>query len=115
MARATADQITGIYRELLGRDPDAGGAQHYSRYDPNFIRSDILKSTEYGQRQASIAQKTAADQAARDQAAAAETAKRQQLESEVGGLFGELGEQYKNMQNPVDIYNEALGQLGIND
>jgi uncharacterized membrane protein YgcG len=119
---ATATDITNLYHELLGRAPDASGMQHYSQgpyNDPNFIRSDLLNSGEYKQRVAQQqawkeqdAQKAAADTKAKEDAANAD---RTNTQTEVNGLFGELGTADNQLHSPVDVYNAALDSLGMAD
>lgn len=51
------DQLNQLYRDLLGRDPDQGGIDHYvGNYTYDFVKNDILNSAEYAQRQAAINQ-----------------------------------------------------------
>lgn len=51
---ANADEITAIYRELLGRDPDAGGLKFWddSGDSATNIRNKILNSAEYANKKA---------------------------------------------------------------
>jgi hypothetical protein len=44
-----------------------------------------------------------------------DAAYRQALQEQVGGLFGEAESTRKGMQNPLDIYTSALGELGLTD
>lgn len=43
---ATADEIKKAYRDILERDADAGGINHYMKYAIEFVRADLLKSQE---------------------------------------------------------------------
>ena len=51
---ANADEITAIYRQLLGRDPDAGGLKFWddSGDSATNIRNKILNSAEYANKKA---------------------------------------------------------------
>jgi hypothetical protein len=51
---ANAEEITAIYRELLGREPDAGGLKFWddSKESVTQIRNKILNSAEYANKKA---------------------------------------------------------------
>jgi hypothetical protein len=51
---AGVDEITALYREVLGRDPDAGGLDYWDKtgLGPAQIRQYLLGSSEYANRQA---------------------------------------------------------------
>lgn len=108
---ATSQQVTQLYKELLGRAPDSGGLQHYMGYsNPTAIRSSILGSTEYRNRSApqpAAAPKPAAPSASQQ----AET----KWLGEGNKLYGELGNFDKTAESPLDMYNKALEGLGIAD
>lgn len=44
---ATSQEITGLYQELLGRAPDAGGLANYMKGSTAYARNSILGSAEY--------------------------------------------------------------------
>jgi len=50
---ANADAIRQIYKDVLGREADAGGLAFYdqSKFSPEQIRADIMKSPEYREQQ----------------------------------------------------------------
>lgn len=49
---ASKEQISQIYRDVLGREADAGGLSFYdsSKFSPEQIKADIMKSPEYRER-----------------------------------------------------------------
>lgn len=52
----TLDQLNQLYHDLLGRDPDQGGIDHYvGHYTYDFVKNDILNSVEYKARQEALA------------------------------------------------------------
>lgn len=104
--------MTQLYQELLGRTPDAGGLQHYMGTSADYARSSINGSPE---RQAFLARSTSQPAAAAPAPADPDTAYRQALQDQVGGLFGEAETARKGMQNPLDIYTSALNELGLTD
>lgn len=57
---ANAEQVKVIYRAVLRREGDAGGVQHYTGQDANFIVQDMLNSQEHKNLDASIAAKDVA-------------------------------------------------------
>ena len=65
---ATPDQIRQAYKEILGRDADDGGLNHYQNYAIDFVRSDLASSQEYRDRQARLEAeaRAQAEQAARE-------------------------------------------------
>ena len=60
---ATDDQIRQAYREILEREVENEGLEHYRKYSIDFVRSDLASSAEYHNLQA---RKAAAAQAALD-------------------------------------------------
>lgn len=49
---ATVEQVKQVYREVLEREADQDGINHYVNYPIEFVRDDLLKSNEYEQLQA---------------------------------------------------------------
>lgn len=80
--KVTYDQLVGLYREILERDPDQSGIDHYvGKQTYDFVRNDLLNSTERSvlvNRKAAEAQ-TALDKAKKD---AEEQAKKDQERAE---------------------------------
>lgn len=117
---ATTQQVTAIYNELLGRNPDPTGMATYSKFgDLNAIRNSILGSTEYKQRSSApkptaapanpsqplfdfAAQQTAANQAMLD---------RQKSEQE--GLFNQYTTQLEGQEKLPVLYNRLTSEAGI--
>lgn len=65
----TLEQVTTLYNELLERQPDQGGIDHYvGHYTYDFVRNDIATSTEYVtlQNRKAEAQKAAVEAAKRE-------------------------------------------------
>lgn len=54
VVNATADEINQLYQELLGRTADDSGLTHYVQYTTDFVRQDLINSTEYREHQASL-------------------------------------------------------------
>jgi hypothetical protein len=104
---ATQSEVTQLYSDLLGRAPDAGGLQFYMGKSLDFARNDISNSPE---RQAYASKQSAAPAAVDPEATY-----RQGLQDQVGGLFNEAETSRRGMQNPVDVYNSTLNNLGITD
>lgn len=106
---ATSAEVTGIYKELLGRAPDTGGLNFYMNYgDAGAVRRDILASPER-QKYVSGQQKAA------PKPATAKPAAPPYWEQQAKSLYQSLGSFDKKAQNPLDMYNAALDQLGIAD
>lgn len=110
---ATRDYVTQQYRELLGRDPDAGGLAHYLGYsNPNAVRSSILGSAEYKSRSAPApATNPVIDFAAQqkresDALLAAQNAKQE-------GLFSNYKTTLQNQEALPAIYNRLQAEAGI--
>lgn len=80
------DQLTALYREILLRDPDVAGIQHYvGHFTYDFVRNDMLNSNEYKTIQANQAATAAAQaQAAAEAAAQAAQAAQQQPTAPAG-------------------------------
>lgn len=75
---ATADEIKKAYLEILERDADQSGLNHYSNYSIDFVRQDLLKSQEKRDLDArkATAAKEAAEKAQAEAARKAEEAKK---------------------------------------
>jgi hypothetical protein len=102
---ATAQQVTQLYNEILGRAPDAGGLSFYQGWsDVNKIRQDMLGSAEYRNR---VSQQQAAPAPAPTPSAP--------YQQQADRLFGELTNFDKTAKDPLSVYNDALAKLGIAD
>jgi hypothetical protein len=115
---ATAAQVTGLYQELLGRAPDAGGLSFYQGYaDPNAIRSSILGSTEYKNKTTAAAAPKANDNQALVDFSTKFNADQQALldrqKAEQGGLFDQYTGAINNQEKLPDLYSRLQGELGI--
>lgn len=55
---ATQQEVTSLYQQILGRDPDAGGLANYMQYGADIVRRELLNSAEYRNRVASGAYMT---------------------------------------------------------
>lgn len=117
---ASAQEVTSIYQELLGRAPDAGGLANYMRYgNTGSIRNSILGSTEYKNRAkaptpvaapaatSSPLQDFAAQQRAESQALLS----RQNAEQE--GLFSNYETIRRNQEALPTLYNRLQTEAGI--
>lgn len=80
---ATVDQIKQAYREILEREADQDGINHYQAYTIDFVRQDLANSGEKRTLDAMKAEaaRVAAEQAAAEAARQAEEARRQQDEA----------------------------------
>lgn len=109
---ATANEITGLYKELLGRAPDSGGLKHYMGTSAQYARSSISGSPE---RQAYVArqQKAPAKKPGAKKPAAKKAGFSWDNEAKAG--YRSLQSFDKSAQNPLDMYNSALDKLGISD
>lgn len=76
---ATDEQIRQAYREILEREADESGLSHYRNYQLDFVRQDLLKSTEY---KTLLANKAAQAKAAQEAQVKADALAKQQAEAE---------------------------------
>lgn len=104
--------ITAAYKELLGRNPDAGGLRTYtSRMKGGWsiaqVKADIKKSTEYKNRQLRLAA-----EAARLKAEAAAKAKAEAAKAEAERLEAEAqAQKEKQMAEVIQENNSLLKQI----
>ena len=115
---ASAAQVTGLYQELLGRAPDAGGLAHYQGYgDVNAIRSSILGSTEYNNKSTAPAAPAANvsqplfDFAAQKKSESDALIAKQNAQQE--GLFSNYETIRKNQEALPALYNRLQTEAGI--
>lgn len=114
---ATSQEITGLYQELLGRTPDAGGLAHYMRGSVATARNSISGSSE---RQRYLASRTAppapsanplqdfaAQERARSDTLLAAQNKRQE------GLFSNYRTTIGNQEALPAIYNRLQTEAGL--
>lgn len=52
---ATVDEVKQAYRDILGREADQAGIDHYTNYSIDFVRTDLTNSQEYRDHQAALA------------------------------------------------------------
>lgn len=80
----SADQIKQVYRDLLGREADQGGLNTYltSNFSLDRIRSEIMASPEYIERQKMLAAQEAARKAEEERKAAEKAAEEKRLAEE---------------------------------
>lgn len=113
----TLDQLKSLYNELLGRDPDQAGIDHYvGHYSVDFTRQDLLNS---GERRAYLAaQQAAADAAAQAAAQAAAEAQAKadaeaKAKAEADAKAAQDAEDAKNDQpQPGDVITPSDPQEG---
>lgn len=117
---ASAQEITGLYQELLGRAPDAGGLANYSKYGSiGAVRNSILGSAEYKSRSATPAPTVAPapasnpiiDFAARQKADSDALIAKQNKEQE--GLFTNYEKIRKGQEALPALYNRLQTEAGI--
>ncbi len=110
---ANQTQITQLYQELLGRAPDTGGLQHYSKYgDIGAVRSEILGSNEYKSRSAPApASNPLQDFATQQKQASDALLTRQKQEQE--GLFTNYEGIRKNQEALPALYNRLQSEAGV--
>lgn len=114
---ATTEQVTGLYQELLGRAPDAGGLAFYQKYaNPAAIRSSILGSAEYKNRSSTPTPAPASDTALTDFAAkqkAESNALLTRQNAEQESLFSNYENIRKNQEALPALYNRLQTEAGI--
>ena len=115
---ATVNQVNALYSELLGRAPDAGGLQHYLRYDPTKARSEILGSAEYAKLQTTSRQtaenarnQQLTDYANQQKAQQEGLLNKQKAEEE--GLFKNYENLRKSQEALPTLYNRLQNEAGI--
>ena len=116
---ATVNQVNALYSELLGgRTPDAGGLQHYLRYDPAKARSEILGSAEYAKLQTTSRQtaenarnQQLTDYANQQKAQQEGLLNKQKAEEE--GLFKNYENLRKSQEALPTLYNRLQNEAGI--
>ncbi|UOF78697.1 hypothetical protein [Caudoviricetes sp.] len=116
---ATQQYVIQQYRELLGRDPDAGGLKHYMGYsNPAEVRSSILGSAEYRNKQAPAPAAAAPnssqpliDYAAQMKKDSDALLARQKQEQE--GLFGQYETKLTGQEALPALYRRLQGEAGI--
>lgn len=81
VVRAADDQIRQAYRDILERDADQGGIDHYRAYSLDFVRSDLAGSEEYRKLQAAKAAQAQAEADARTKAENAALKAQQEAEA----------------------------------
>lgn len=122
---ATASQVTQLYKDLLGRAPDAGGLANYMKYgSTSAIKSSILGSAEYKSRATSSkpaaskpsstsSNKVLQSFADKQQAASNALLARQNKEQE--GLFSNYETIRNNQEALPTLYNRLQTEAGIPD
>lgn len=111
---ASAAQINSIYQQLLGRDADPGGMKHYSKYDTNFIYSDIMASTEragYVKNQEATRQKQLTDFANQQKAEQQALLDRQNAKQD--GLFSNYKNTLQGQEQLPAMYKRLADEAGI--
>lgn len=114
----TADKIQLAYRELLGRDADAGGLNTYLRsgFTIERIRAELTASPEYRTRQANILAQEAAANAEKERVAAELKAAEAKAEAEAAAKLAEeekkrAEEEAKaNEPNPTTTTGKSFSQ-----
>lgn len=117
-AKATREQVVALYREILEREPDDGGLNHYAgNYTYEFVRNDLLNSSERSilvnrknaEAQAALdaAKKAAEEQAKKDQ----ERAERDRASSEADKVAKEALEVAKRNQSLLNNLLELVKQI----
>jgi hypothetical protein len=110
---ASADQVRQAYRDILGREADAGGLTTYVGKPLDFVRSDLASSDEYRQRQAAIAAQAQAEADARTKAqqaalkAAQEAEAKAIADAEALRLAEELAKQEAAAEAAKTTYTQA--------
>lgn len=113
IAKATFEQIKQAYRDILEREADSGGLNHYLNYTIDFVKADLKASDEYkrlceakaikaaqeasekAKREALLAEQNrlAEEKEAAEQAAIAELAARTKKEAEAAALAKQQAEE----------------------
>lgn len=113
---ATTADVTALYRELLGRDPDQGGLENWSRLPTaEAVRSGIMGSEEYQGRARQVAEwqrnKPVEDFIASDKAARQALIDRQNSEQQ--GLFSQYSNKIGGQEALPALYSRLQGEAGI--
>lgn len=121
-AKATRDQVVALYREILEREPDADGLAHYTgKYTYEFVRSDLLNSSERSilvNRKAAEAQaaldaaKKAAEEQAKKDAERAERDRASDAATKAAKEAAEIAKQNQSLLNQIlDILKNLLAKF----
>ena len=106
IARARENQVQSAYQDVLGRDPDAGGQQHYINQlnegrDIAEIRNEMYSSEEYQNNQNAAI--TAATSAANDRA--------DRFERDYNDLRGQYDSQISGYQNTIRGLEDSISGI----